>query len=147
MLVEAEKAGFGFHNMLVWDKGTATPNRWYMKNCEFTGFFFKSPAKFINDCGAKQLINCPQVDVSGQFAEDGHSHATEKPVALMQHYIEQSSDVGDLILDPFMGSCSTGVACIRAGRKFIGIEKNERFFNMSVKRIQAENKNLQQQLF
>ena len=127
MLNSADAAGFGFHNLLVWDKATATPNRWYMKNCEFTGFFYKTPAKAINDCGAKQLICCPQVDVT--------KHPTEKPVALMRHYIEQSSKPGDVVLDPFMGSGTTGVAAIQAGRRFIGIEKDERFFSMASQRI------------
>ncbi len=127
MLNAAEDAGFGFHNLLVWDKLTATPNRWYMKNCEFTGFFFKTPAKSIKDCGAKQLISCPQVDVS--------DHPTEKPVALMRHYIDQSSIAKQTVFDPFMGSGSTGVAAIQSGRRFIGIEKDEKFFNMAVERI------------
>lgn len=134
----AEDAGFGFHNWLVWDKGTATPNRWYMKNCEFTGFFYKTPARMINDCGAKQLISCPQVDVSG--------HPTEKPVALMRHYIEQSTDRGDVVLDSFMGSGTTGVAAVHAGRGFIGIEKDEKYFNMAVQRIMDAVDNFQERL-
>jgi site-specific DNA-methyltransferase (adenine-specific) len=138
MLVAAEKAGFDFHNMLVWDKGTATPNRWYMKNCEFTGFFYKKPARAIADCGAKQLISCPQVDVT--------DHPTEKPVPLMRHYIEQSSARGDIVLDPFMGSGSTGVAAVQSGRRFIGIEKDERFFNMAVRRILDAVDNFQERL-
>lgn len=125
----ATDAGFHLHNWLVWDKRTATPNRWYMKNLEFTGFFSKGNAFYINDCGAKQLISCPQVDVT--------NHPTEKPVALMRHYIEMSSQPAQIVLDPFAGSGSTGVAAIQAGRKFIGIEKNEKFFNMAVQRITA----------
>lgn len=123
----ATDAGFHLHNWLVWDKRTATPNRWYMKNLEFTGFFSKGPAFYINDCSSKQLISCPQVDVS--------DHPTEKPVALMRHYIDQSSQRGQTVLDPFMGSGSTGVAAIQAGRTFIGIEKNDKFFNMAVQRV------------
>lgn len=122
-------AGFHLHNWLVWDKITATPNRWYMKNCEFTGFFSKGKAFFVNDCSAKQLIRCPQVDVS--------DHPTEKPVALMRQYIEQSSKKGQSVIDPFMGSGSTGVAAIQAGRTFIGIEKDEKFFKMAIERITA----------
>ncbi len=138
MLREASAAGFGFHNLLVWDKGTATPNRWYMKNCEFTGFFYKGLARRINDCGAKQLISCPQVDVS--------DHPTEKPVALMRHYIEQSSQRGQLVLDPFMGSGTTGVAAVHVGRRFIGIEKDEKYFNMAVQRMLAAVENFQERL-
>lgn len=138
----ATAASFHLHNWLVWDKVSATPNRWYMKNLEFCGFFSKGNAFYINDLSAKQLIRCPQVDVSGLFAEpddngEKNDHPTEKPVALMRHYIDNSSQRGQLVLDPFMGSGSTGVAAIQAGRSFIGIEKNEKFFNMAVQRITA----------
>lgn len=135
MLKAAEESGFYFHNLLVWDKITATPNRWYMKNCEFIGFFSKGKAFNISDCSQKQLIRCPQEDKSGAFSDDSKSHPTEKPVALMQAYIENSTKLGDTVIDPFMGSGSTAIAALNCGRKFIGIEKNEKYFNMAKKRI------------
>lgn len=138
MLNAAESAGFHFHNLLVWDKISATPNRWYMKNCEFVGFFKKGQAFFINDCSAKQLISCPQVDVS--------DHPTEKPVALMQYYIEQSSVRGQIVLDPFMGSGSTGVAAVQSGMQFIGIEKDEDHFKTAAKRIKFAYENHMERL-
>lgn len=127
MLFNARQAGFGFHNLLVWDKRSATPNRWYMKNLEFIGFFYKGKAKYINDMRAKQLIAMPQIDES--------NHPTEKPVALMQYYIEQSSEPNQTVLDPFMGSGTTGVAAIKSSRKFIGIESNKRWFDVACERI------------
>lgn len=139
MLNAADAAGFGFHNLLVWDKITATPNRWYMKNCEYIGFFYKGRAKYINDCSSMQMIRCPQIDVSG--------HPTEKPVALMQHYIENSSRRDELIFDPFAGSFTTAIAAIRAKRIFIGIEKNDNFFNMGLKRVKDEYANMQPDMF
>ncbi len=139
MLNAAHEAGFRFHNLLPWDKITATPNRWYMKNCEFTGMFFKGAAFAINDCSAKQLISCPQVDET--------SHPTGKPVALMQHYIENSTQRGQIVLDPFMGSASTGIAAIRSGRKFIGIEKNRQWFDVACDRINEEFRRFQKSLF
>ncbi len=139
MLNAAETAGFHFHNLLVWDKITATPNRWYMKNLEFTGFFSKGKAFYINDCSAKQLIKCPQIDVS--------DHPTQKPVSLMRHYIDNSSQPGQTVLDPFMGSGTTGVAAIQSGRKFIGIEKNEKFFNMAVERLRESVKSFVPSMF
>lgn len=130
MLVEAEKAGFKFHNLLVWDKHSPTPNRWYMKNCEYIGFFYKGKAKFINNCGSKQLIRIPQIDES--------DHPTEKPVLLMRHYIENSSEKGDVVIDAFMGSGTTGIACIQSGRKFIGIEIDQKWFDIACERIAME---------
>jgi len=126
---EGIKAGFGFHNILVWDKSTGTPNRWYMKNCEFTVFFYKGKAKYINDCGSRQLIKCPNV-LNGR-------HPTEKPVPLFEHYISNSTKPGEIILDPFMGSGTTGVACAILGRKFIGIEKDPEYFKIAVDRIRG----------
>lgn len=127
MLNEAEKAGYDFHNLLVWDKGTATPNRWYMKNLEFIGFFKKGLAKYINDCGAKQLVFVPNENYGG--------HPTVKPVSLMEHYIVQSTNAGEIVIDPFMGVGSTGLAAIRSGRKFIGIEKDKKWFDIATKRL------------
>lgn len=128
MLNSAEEAGFRFHNLLVWNKGTATPNRWYMKNLEFTGFFYKGKAFFINDCGSKQLCNVPNVLNA--------KHPTEKPAELMGEYVGNSTKRGETILDPFMGVASTGVACAKLGRKFIGIELEERYFQIACERIQ-----------
>lgn len=132
MLNEAEKAGFRFHNLLVWDKGSATPNRWYMKNLEFIGLFFKGKAKFINDCGSKQLIKVPQ--------ENYGTHPTTKPVELMKHYILNSSNEKDTVIDPFMGTCPVGAACFITNRKFIGIEKDPEYFDIACKRIEEASR-------
>lgn len=125
-------AGFRFHNWLVWDKGTGTPNRWYMKNCEFTFFGFRGKAQYITDCGSRQLINCPNV-LNGV-------HDTQKPVALMEHYVRNSSQVGQIVVDPFMGSGTTGIAAINLGRKFIGIEKCPKHFANAVRRMETETR-------
>ena len=60
-------------------------------------------------------------------------HPTEKPVQLMWHVTRWTADT---ILDPFMGSGTTGVACVRLGRKFIGIEIDEGYFDIACKRIE-----------
>jgi site-specific DNA-methyltransferase (adenine-specific) len=62
-------------------------------------------------------------------------HPTEKPVPLMSEIILDFTKPGELICDPFCGSGSTGVAAVKAGRRFIGIEQNERWFDLSCKRI------------
>ena len=62
-------------------------------------------------------------------------HPTEKPVDLMKLYVENSSQVGDTVLDPFMGVGSTGVACKELGRNFIGVELDEQYFDIATKRI------------
>lgn len=63
-------------------------------------------------------------------------HPTEKPVSLMSEIIQDFTNAGQVILDPFMGSGTTGVACAKLGRKFIGIEQNEKWFALSCRRIE-----------
>jgi site-specific DNA-methyltransferase (adenine-specific) len=64
------------------------------------------------------------------------THPTEKPVPLMSELVSLFSNEGDVVLDPFMGSGTTGVAAVKLGRKFIGIELNERYFEIARKRVQ-----------
>ncbi len=62
-------------------------------------------------------------------------HPTQKPLGVMSWIIENYTKKDDTILDPFMGSCTTGVACVMLGRKFIGIEKKPEYFNIAETRI------------
>ncbi|GGA64751.1 DNA-methyltransferase [Pelagibacterium lentulum] len=128
----ALKAGFQFHNLLAWDKITPTPNRWYMKNLEFTLYLWKGRARTINNPSAKQLIRGGVSKIT--------SHPTEKPVPVMAEYVGNSSQRGDVVLDPFMGSASTGVAAVQLGRNFTGIEIDPTFFDMACERIRAAYK-------
>lgn len=68
-------------------------------------------------------------------ARDGR-HPTEKPVNLFKELLKDFTNVAEIILDPFMGSGTTGVACAKLGRKFIGIELDETYFNIACERIQ-----------
>jgi DNA modification methylase len=62
---------------------------------------------------------------------------TEKPLPLMESLVRDFTDPGDLILDPFAGSGTTGVAAIRLGRRFIGWEKDPKYHTIAVKRLTA----------
>jgi site-specific DNA-methyltransferase (adenine-specific) len=110
LLNVAADVGFGFHNLLRWDKNTCNANRWYMKDCEYTGFFYKKPAKSINRPGDKQGYACNTIRKADKL------HDTQKPVELMAHYVTNSSEPGDLVLDPFAGAASTLVAAAQSGR-------------------------------
>ena len=68
-------------------------------------------------------------------------HITPKPVDLLEYIIKTSSNKGDVVLDCFMGSGSTGVACMNTNRKFIGIELDENYFNIAKDRIENSIKN------
>lgn len=69
-------------------------------------------------------------------------HPTAKPVALLEHLIKIYTNEGDLVLDNTMGSGSTGVACMNTNRKFIGIEKEEKYFKIAEERIKESSNNL-----
>ncbi len=123
-------SGFKFHNLLVWEKNNATPNKWYMKNCEYVLYFYKGFAKPINNKGSKTVHKFDNVKIK--------NHPTEKPCSLMEFYVINSSEEGALVLDPFMGSGSTGLACKNTNRNFIGIELDEIYFNIAKERIENE---------
>lgn len=124
------KTGFKLHNILVWEKNNATPNRWYMKNCEYTLYYYKGQANPINELGSKTVHSFTN--------PNDKNHPTEKPVGLMELYVRNSSNIGDTILDPFMGSGSTGLACKHLNRNFIGIELDDKYFQIAQDRINGE---------
>lgn len=94
----------------------------------------------------KAVFNIPEgkghVPNIFEIAKDNYGgnsfHPTQKPVELMKQLIELYSNEGDVVLDAFMGSGSTGIACIQTDRKFIGIELDEEYFNISKNRIEEE---------
>ena len=67
--------------------------------------------------------------------QDGKEHPTQKPLDVMKWCIERLPSGCSTILDPFMGSGTTGVACVKLGRKFIGIEIEPKYFDIACKRI------------
>jgi site-specific DNA-methyltransferase (adenine-specific) len=69
-------------------------------------------------------------------AREKTEHPTQKPLSLMKYLILTYSNVNQIIIDPFMGSGTTGVACVELGRRFIGIEINEKYFDIACKRIE-----------
>lgn len=70
-------------------------------------------------------------------------HPTIKPLNIVKQMIENSSKEGDIVFDPFLGSGTTAVAAYRLKRKYLGIEKNEKFYNMALQRISDEQKILE----
>jgi site-specific DNA-methyltransferase (adenine-specific) len=131
MANKIEKAGFKIHNFLIWKKNNCTPSQFYMKNCEYVIFFRKGKAKYINRMGDSKTVHEFNNIIGNKV------HPTEKPIGLMQYYILNSTNENDLVLDPFMGSGSTGVACKNINRNFIGIEKDEAYFKIAEQRINA----------
>lgn len=129
-MASVRRAGFDIHNLLVWEKNNATPNRWYMKNAEYVIFARKGSAVPINDCGSKTVHRFNNIIGS-------KTHPTEKPVDLLRHYIENSSCVGQTVLDPFAGTGSTLVAAQSCGRRWIGIEIDPTYALFAKMRLSA----------
>jgi site-specific DNA-methyltransferase (adenine-specific) len=69
------------------------------------------------------------------FKSERGQHSTQKPLALMEFLVQSYSNKKDIVIDPFMGSGSTGVACMNTGRAFIGIERDKKYFEVAVERI------------
>jgi site-specific DNA-methyltransferase (adenine-specific) len=138
--VEAEKAGFKFQNLLIWDKGNVTPNRYYMQGFECILMLRKGGAKTINVRGSSNILRVPNII-------GNKKHPSEKPVELLQIMIGNSTNEGDTVIDPFMGSGTTGVACVNTNRNFIGIEKDPQYFEIAKNRIAEAEQNKANSLF
>ena len=131
MLNESEKAGFKLHNILVWEKNNCTPSQYYMKNCEYILFLRKGKAKYINEIGNSKTVHKFNNIIGKKL------HPCEKPIDILKMYINNSSNKNDVVLDPFMGSGSTLVACKELNRNYIGYEIDKQYFNIAQKRIDA----------
>jgi DNA modification methylase len=70
-------------------------------------------------------------------------HPTEKPVQLMELFVRSSSNEGEIVLDPFMGSGTTGMACLQLNRKFIGIEKEQKWYVIAKQRLAKFKKEIE----
>lgn len=135
---KAESVGFEFQQLLVWDKGNATPNRYYLNGCEFILMLRKGAARNINNMGYKNILSVPNII-------GDKCHPTEKPVGLMEILIGNSTNEGDIVLEPFAGSGSTCIAAKNLGRNFIGIELDEEYCKVANDRL--INNKYQQTLF
>ena len=134
MLNVATESGFKFVKCLIWDKGNKIMGQYYMSSFEYILFLRKGKAKRINNCGTADILRVPNIKLKG---EDGKNlHDTEKPVELMKIMIDNSSNEGDIVFDPFMGIGSTGVACLELNRRFIGVELDEQYFPIAKHRME-----------
>jgi len=129
--------GFHFIKSLIWDKGNKIMGRFYMSQFEYILFFRKGKGVQINNCGTSDILSIPNKKQKG---EDGKNlHDTEKPVELMKILVENSSKENGIVLDPFMGIGATGVAALNSNRSFIGVELDEKYFNIAKERIENAN--------
>ena len=134
MLNTFTDVGFHFIKSLIWNKGNKIMGQYYMSQYEYILFFRKGKGKKINNCGTSDILSIPNKKTKDK---DGKNiHDTEKPIELMEVLVNNSSQENELVLDPFMGVGSTGIACIKNNRNFIGIEIDENYFNIAKERIE-----------
>lgn len=121
--------------LLVWHKTNAAPfaNGVWRGDIEYVVHARGKGSVFIGNATEKKKVSeFPLVQDS--------AHPTVKPLGLIGKYVKICSYPGQAILDPFMGSGTTGVACVKAGRKFIGIEREPSYFDIACRRIEAAYK-------
>jgi site-specific DNA-methyltransferase (adenine-specific) len=118
------------NGLLVWDKGSPG-----MGNLNHWGCSYEMIAS-LGDIRTRGKRDNSVIRINGVPSVNRH-HPTEKPVELMDYLIGKCTDASQTILDPFMGSGTTGVSCVTLGRKFVGIEIEERHFDRACERISA----------
>lgn len=131
----ATDSGFKFTKSLIWDKGNKIMGTHYMSQFEYILFFRKGKGKKINNCGTSDILKVPNKktkDVNGN-----NIHDTEKPIELMKVLIENSSNKDDIILDPFCGVGSTLIASKILERKYIGIEIDKNYYQITQQRLNS----------
>ena len=123
---------FQVKNLLVWEKNNTSMGDLkgdFAPKLEFCWFVHKGRA----------LIRGKRDQNIMRFARTQNElHPTQKPVELMEYLISKFSDEGQLVLDPFMGSGTTAIAAERSGRRWIGIERDEGYYNAALARIWTE---------
>ena len=123
----------GFKMAVVWDKGPIGMGWHYRRSYEMVLVAMKDGAacKWYDETQRIENVirHIPKI------LPQKDQHPTEKPIELAQHFIRLHSQPGDLVLDPFAGSGSTLVAAKREGRRFLGFEIDQRWYEMAKKRI------------
>lgn len=134
-----KKQKFHFIKNLIWVKDNKIMGQTYMSQFEYIIMLRKGGHKRINNCGDSDVLmfkNKKMKDDNGKTIHD-----TEKPVDMMELLIKNSTKEGQVVMDCFMGIGATGVACVNTGRKFIGMELEEKYFKVAQERINSVKEN------
>ena len=126
----------GFNmDLLTWHKINPVPtcNNKYLSDTEYLLFFREKGVKVYGSYQTKRKFYVTQTNKKDK---DKYKHPTVKPVEIMENIITNSSQEGETVLDCFMGSGTTGVACVNTNRRFIGMEKEEKYFEIAKQRIE-----------
>lgn len=133
-----EKAGMVVKDILLWEKSNPMPrnvHRRYVGGIEFAIYAVKKGGKWTFNKPADKPYLRPIFKYPISSGKERLGHPTQKSLKLMEDIISIHTNKGDIVLDPFMGSGTTGDACIQLGRKFIGIEKDNNYFQIASDRL------------
>ena len=127
------------YDLLVWDKVkyTMKSSKFYTSDIEYVVRIYQagvSLRKVLVEDGSK-------IDIKHYMKRQAHpqpkgEHGTMKPVDLIENFIRVASDENDVVLDPFMGSGTTAIACLNTGRQYIGFELDETYHKLALERIE-----------
>ncbi|EIN15177.1 Type II restriction modification system C5-cytosine and N4-cytosine or N6-adenine DNAmethyltransferase [Mycoplasmopsis agalactiae 14628] len=135
---ELEKSSMVVKDIIKWVKTNPMPrnvDRRYVQDTEFAIWAVKSNSKWIFNKPASKSYLRANFETPVVSGKEKVSHPTQKSLKLMEEIIKIHTNKNELILDPFMGSGTTGIASLKLKRKFIGIELDEKFFDIASKRI------------
>ncbi|HCM83212.1 MAG TPA: site-specific DNA-methyltransferase, partial [Rhodospirillaceae bacterium] len=150
-----QSLGFKIINDIAWFKVNPPPNLacryfthstetilWAKKGEKAKHVFNYDVMKAMPDPAPnKQMLSLWRITPPGTNEKRYGKHPTQKPEALMDRIVQAATNVGDLVLDPFCGSGTTGVAAVRHGRRFIGFDLDQKYLDVAKKRI-LDEKNL-----
>jgi len=151
-----QKLNFKILNEISWFKPNASPNLscryfthshetliWAKKNKNSKHKFNYSIMKEWNDRlsnSGKQMRSVWTIPLTSKFEKNKGYHPTQKPIELLKRIILSTSNKGDVVLDPFNGSGTTGLVSQLYGRKYIGIDINSDYLDLTIKRVNSINK-------
>lgn len=147
--------GFKILNDITWFKPNGAPNiscryftashetlLWSAKNQKSKHTFNYEAMKYnkweedVFKKEDKQMRSVWCIPTPGPSEKKSGKHPTQKPLALLERIVLAATNEGDLVLDPFTGSSTTGIAAVKHGRKYIGIDNNEDYLKLSAQRLQ-----------
>ena len=138
----AQAHGFYYKTTGTWHKLNPMPrnmNLHFINSTESWVYFVKGARTGTFNNYGNALHDFYESSVAPKSERAFGKHPTQKPVELMDYFVRALSNPGDLVLDPFMGSGTTGVSALALGRKFTGVELNEQYFDIAKKRMGVEN--------
>lgn len=132
-----EHSNFHYIKCLIWVKDNKIMGQTYMSQFEYIIMLRKGRHKRINNCGTSDVLTIPNKKMKDK--NNKTIHDTEKPTALTDILIANSSKKGDVILDPFMGIGGCGVSALRLGRNFVGCEIDKNYYDVAKERMSTLN--------